>query len=92
MRERAGDNFVLWAVDAPIEIRYARVKARARAGEQLLSFEEFRASEEKEKQSANAAGQNIPACMALADELIINDGIVAALEAKVAKLFSALLG
>lgn len=35
-------------VDAPIEVRYKRVKSRARDNETLLTLEEFRANEEKE--------------------------------------------
>jgi len=81
-----GKNFRLWAVDAPIEVRYQRIKSRAREGEKVLSFEEFKASEEKEKKASNAAAQSIPACMALADGLIENNGSLEELEKKVKAL------
>ncbi|MEW5955018.1 MAG: AAA family ATPase [Candidatus Micrarchaeota archaeon] len=86
LRNAVGKNFRLWAVDAPISLRYQRVKSRARAGEHLLSFAEFKASEEKERKGAGAAGQLIDACMALADENIENDGSLEELEKKVAAL------
>ena len=35
-------------VDAPVEVRYERVKSRARDNEMSLSLDEFRANEEKE--------------------------------------------
>lgn len=35
-------------VDAPIELRYERMKARQRDGESLVSFEEFKQNEQKE--------------------------------------------
>ena len=86
LRKALGKNFRLWAVDAPIELRYERVKQRARAGEHLLSFTEFKASEEKERRGAIAAGQSIDACMALADDLIENNGSLDELEKKVVAL------
>jgi len=86
LRKALGESFRLWAVDAPIELRYQRIKARARAGEHRLSFEEFKASEEKEKKTSNTAAQSIPACMALADEKIENNGSLEELEKKVKAL------
>ncbi|NYZ75325.1 AAA family ATPase [Candidatus Micrarchaeota archaeon] len=86
LRNAIGKNFVLWAIDAPIEVRYERIRKRAREGEHLLSFEEFKASEEKEKKASDAAAQSIPACMALADGLIENNGPLEELEKKVKAL------
>lgn len=39
---------ILLFVDAPIELRYERVKSRARDNETQLTLDEFRANEEKE--------------------------------------------
>ena len=50
-RKKFGKNFILVAVDAPIEIRYQRVKnGRGRTGDNL-TFEEFKAQEEAELNS-----------------------------------------
>jgi dephospho-CoA kinase len=50
-QNRFGQNFLLVAVDAPIEIRYQRVKnRRGRTGDNL-TFEEFKAQEEAELNS-----------------------------------------
>jgi len=77
-----GDKFVLISVDAPVELRYERIKKRARAGEQLLSLEQFKASEEKE-QSEEKGEPNLAATMALADFEIVNDESRAELEREV---------
>lgn len=45
LKENGG---VLLFVDAPVEVRYERVKSRARDNETALTLDEFRANEEKE--------------------------------------------
>ncbi|MFA5247547.1 MAG: AAA family ATPase [Candidatus Micrarchaeia archaeon] len=74
-----GNNFVLISVDAPVEIRFERIKKRARAGEQLLTLEQFKASEQKEQSKAKGE-PNLAATMALADYEIVNDESRAELE------------
>lgn len=66
------DKFVLISVDAPVEVRYERIRKRARAGEQLLSLEQFKASEQKEQSKAKGE-PNLAATIALADYEIDND-------------------
>ena len=77
--EQFKDKFVLISVDAPVEIRYERIKARNRAGESKLTLEQFKASEEKE-QSKEKGEPNLAATMALADYELVNDESRAELE------------
>jgi len=69
---RSRGRFTLLAIDAPIEIRFARVTARGRE-ESAAGLEEFRAKEAEEK-STDEAGQQLQTCMAMADFLVLNDG------------------
>jgi dephospho-CoA kinase len=71
---RRQDGFVLLAIDAPIEVRFARVAVRGR-DESAPDLEAFRKKEEEER-SGGAAGQQLEACMAAADRRIINDGTI----------------
>ncbi|MDQ3064993.1 MAG: nucleoside monophosphate kinase [bacterium] len=62
--------------DAPIEVRYERIKSRHRSNEELLSFHEFQKSEELEmhKIHDNPAVQDIDGVRELADIIVRNDG------------------
>lgn len=62
-------------VDSPIEIRYQRIKNRHRSNEQLLTFEQFKASEELESTNPdhNPAVQDIPGVRQLADIVVFNE-------------------
>lgn len=73
LRRQFGNEFRLVAVDAPVETRYGRIKARKRAGEEMLSLEQFKESEERE-QSHRDGEANIKKTMELADVVIINSG------------------
>ncbi len=85
LRKAFGKDFHLIAVDAPIEIRYTRIKQRSRAGENVLSFEEFKQSEEREMKGAEGAhSQNIAATMKMADYTLQNNGSTSQLEKKIA--------
>lgn len=65
---------ILLFVDAPIEVRYERVKSRKRDDETLLSLEEFRANEAKELAAgSNDEDFNITAISQMADVSIQND-------------------
>ncbi len=81
---RREDDFILVAVDAPIELRYARVRKRGRA-ESASTFEEFMAKE-KEELSGGKSGQQLHRCLKLADVTIINDGTLAALHRRTEEL------
>ncbi len=78
---RRQEGFVLVAVDAPVELRFRRVRRRGRS-ESAGSLAEFIAKE-KEEMSGGRTGQQLQRTMALADLIIRNDGSRAALRRKV---------
>jgi len=66
-------NFVLIAVDAPIEIRFKRLKRRSRSGDPKT----LRGLIEKEKKEMQSKGKNVQKlheCMLRADYIVVNDG------------------
>ena len=69
---RGQEGFILLAVDAPIELRFARVAERGR-DESAADLEAFRKKEEQER-AGGAMAQQLGACMAAADRLVVNDG------------------
>ncbi|MGD1008757.1 MAG: AAA family ATPase [Candidatus Aminicenantales bacterium] len=71
---RAQGDFVLLALDAPIEVRFGRVAARGR-NESAATLDEFRKKEDQERSGGDSA-QQLAACMATADELVWNDGTI----------------
>lgn len=81
-------GFVLVGVDASPQLRFARSRHRARPGDPG-SFEEFLARERQEN-SANPAGQQLRATLALADRVLDNDGDLGALRLKVDALLRSL--
>ena len=81
---RAQDGFVLLAVDAPVEVRFARVAARGR-NESAATLEEFRRKEGEERAGGEAA-QQLEACMAEADHLVWNAGTLDDLHRELEKL------
>jgi dephospho-CoA kinase len=77
---RHGD-FILVAVDAPVELRYARVLERGRE-ESASTLEEFIAKE-KEEMTGGRDGQQLRRCLDSADVTIINDGTIEALHRRI---------
>ena len=71
---RRQEGFVLLAIDAPLETRFARVGVRGR-DESAGDLEAFRKKEEEER-AGGASAQQIEACMAAADRIVINDGTI----------------
>jgi dephospho-CoA kinase len=72
---RAGrPDFILLKVDAPIEMRYERLKARNRVGD-IQSLDDLKEIEEIQN-SGDGGSINMGACYKLADEEIINDGTI----------------
>jgi len=76
-------GFVLIAVDAPAEIRYARVMQRGR-DESARSLKAFLAKEQEEITGPDA-GQQLRRCMKMADYAVINDGGLDAFHRKLEK-------
>lgn len=68
-------NFKLFFVDAPIELRYKRLKKRARENDEKLTFAKFLQQEKSEK-SAKLNEQQLDQVAKMADYTIINDGSV----------------
>jgi dephospho-CoA kinase len=81
-------GFVLIGVDAPVELRFARSRTRARPGDPE-SFAEF-AARERQENSVNPAGQQLRATFALADRIVDNDGDLDGLHLKVDELLQVL--
>ncbi len=81
---RTQPGFVLLAVDAPVEVRFARTAARGR-DESAATLEEFRRKEDEERAGGEAA-QQLEACMAQADHLVWNAGTLDDLHRELEKL------
>ncbi len=87
-RLREIPGFVLWAVDAPVAERFQRETARGR--ESLpATLEEFKELEARENTSDPNA-QQLDATFALHDSMIMNDGSLEDLEARVSALLAPL--
>jgi dephospho-CoA kinase len=71
---RTRKGFILLAVDAPVEVRFARVSARGR-DESATTLEAFRKKEDEER-AGGADAQQLEACLVAADRLIWNDGTI----------------
>jgi len=65
-------NFFLVRVEAPIEVRFARMKARGRESDPK-TLEAFAELEELELKNADEAKQNIIVCESMADKVLLND-------------------
>jgi dephospho-CoA kinase len=72
-------------VDAPIKIRYDRSINRKREGEEILSFEQFKAQEDFEK-SKEINSQQLQLVAELADYTILNEGTLKELHEKIDKI------
>jgi len=74
LRNTFGKKFVLIAVDAPREIRWERVKTRARS-EDPKTWEEFVALDERDQGTGEElSGQQVKRCIEMANIVIQNDG------------------
>ena len=80
---RFGDDFILIKIDAPVEIRFNRVKERRRESDPI-DFDEFKKLEEKDLGIGQAEyGQRHMDVFEMADFIIINDGNMEDLKKKV---------
>jgi dephospho-CoA kinase len=81
---RSQPGFILLAIDAPAEVRFARVAARGR-DESAADLEAFRKKEGQER-AGGETSQQLEACMAAADRLILNDGTIPDLHRKLEEI------
>lgn len=81
---RENEGFVMVHIDADRKIRYGRTVLRARTGD-TMTFEEFVEKEEKEL-SGGANEQNLAACFAKADHVIMNEAKIEDLHKEIEKL------
>ncbi len=81
---RTQKNFILLAVDAPVDLRYERAKQRGRA-ESASTLQEF-IKKEAEEMTDRAKGQQLHNCLKMADVLVINDGSLKDLHRKLEEL------
>jgi dephospho-CoA kinase len=77
--------FLLVGVDAPRPIRFERSRLRGRLGDGT-TLAEFERQEEQENARAET-GQQLRRTLALADRILLNDGTIADLHARVLALF-----
>jgi len=78
---RRQKDFILVAVDAPLELRYERTRKRGRA-ESAGSLEEF-AAKEKMEMAGGTGEQQVRLCLGLADLTISNEGSLKALHRQI---------
>ena len=79
---RSRKDFQFWWIDAPIEIRYKRIKEHPRDERDTISFEEFKAHEHREIHGINTQ-INFTKIKEYADRVILNDGDINLLKQRV---------
>ena len=72
---RKKGDFCLLAVDADPKIRYERIRKRNSETDQV-SYEEFRANEQREMTATDPNKQNLSRCIEMADYTLCNDGTI----------------
>jgi len=87
---RGKPDFYLFAVDAPSELRYSRIKLRMSETDHI-SYEEFKSNEEREMHSTDPNKQNISHCISNADYIINNSGSVKELESVIEGILNSIV-
>lgn len=88
LRKKYGKDFILIAVDAPQQLRFERMLKRAKKTDPK-TFEEFVVLDKRDQGEGEPEyGQQTKKCIEKADFVIINDGSVEQLEAKVDEVIS----
>ena len=85
---RQHGDFILLAIDAPVEIRFERAKKRGRE-ESASTLQEFIAKE-AEEMTNRKTGQQLSNCIQMADFKIENNGTLEDLEKKAKRIISGL--
>lgn len=86
---RKRKDFSLVFVDAPIELRFKRIKARKREKDPM-TLEEFKKTEEKELESQDSANQQLLKCKEMSEFVILNDSTLEAVYKKIDELLEGL--
>ena len=81
-------DFLLIGIEAPIELRFKRLRSRNRLGD-ANTLEEFRMQEEKEN-TKNQKSQQLDATFALAGKIIKNNGTLEELHKEIDELIEEL--
>lgn len=79
-------GFFLLGVDAPPEVRFARIQARGRLGD-IRTAEEFKIYEDREN-SGDSHRQRVGATLRMADAVVMNDTSLEDLRRKVAAVLT----
>ncbi len=87
---RKKGDFVLLAVDAAAEIRYARIQQR-KSETDNTSYETFLANEAREMHTNDPNHQNLAACIREADFKLSNDGSIEDLHHQIEHIISQIL-
>ena len=82
---KGAQDFCLFAIDAPVDMRYERIKAR-RSETDFVTFEKFKAEDDLESFSTDPTKQNVSVCITMADFVFKNFGTVEELYEKVDKV------
>jgi dCMP deaminase len=82
---RSHSEFILWAVTASPEIRFKRIKARAREKDPI-TLDQFLTVEKREAHNTDPSKQSLEACEKLANEKVLNNGTLDALRARLTVL------
>ncbi|PIO05816.1 hypothetical protein COT29_04085, partial [Candidatus Micrarchaeota archaeon CG08_land_8_20_14_0_20_59_11] len=87
LRKAFGKRFVLIFVDAPLSVRFARAKKRAREGE-ISSFADFRKVDAREMADGEKWGHSLRKVRKMADAVLKNDESLAVLHRRVRALLT----
>ncbi|MFB3895466.1 MAG: AAA family ATPase [bacterium] len=82
-------EFVLIKIDAPAQIRFDRIRSRARTGD-VQTLAQFLVQEKAESESTNPNKQQLHATSAMAQYTLINDSTVEAFYKKIDSLLNKL--
>lgn len=83
-------NFFLIAVDAPLELRFQRLKERNRESDPK-AWEDFMKVEERDRGiGESSSGQNVAKCIIQANHMIINSGTLEEAKKKIGEIYEEL--
>lgn len=87
---RAKGSFYLFAVDAPADLRFRRIKLRASETDKI-DFETFLQNEQREMTTNDPNKQNLKKCIEMADFVFDNSGSVEQLESQISQVIQSLM-